>query len=67
MIFQDRGTDPRNYKVDFSKVRNVLNFEPKFSVIDGINEVINAIKVHALDDVDKNPNFYGNYLIEKNE
>ena len=33
--------DKRNYKVDFSKVKKVLNFEANFSIDDGIDEIIN--------------------------
>ena len=26
--FQEGGVDPRNYRVDFSKIRDVLGYEP---------------------------------------
>lgn len=59
----DNGSDPRNYKVDFSKVKRILNFEPYYSVKDGIDELHLAILNHVFDDVDARPNFYGNYAI----
>ena len=42
--YQDHGVDPRNYRVNFAKVKKALKFEPKFSVNDGIDELISAIK-----------------------
>ena len=36
--------DPRNYKVNFSKIYKVLNFKIKYSVNDGIEEMINFFK-----------------------
>jgi len=40
-----RDEDPRDYKVSFDKIRNVLGFETQMAVPDGIAEV-----VHALDE-----------------
>ena len=34
------GTDKRNYKVDFSKIKNELNYQPNYSIEDGIDEII---------------------------
>ncbi|MDQ4080219.1 MAG: SDR family oxidoreductase, partial [Gemmatimonadota bacterium] len=36
--------DPRNYRVDFGKIRQVLGFEPAFSVAEGIREVAAAVQ-----------------------
>ena len=30
--YQDHGSDPRNYRVNFAKVRNILGFEPEYTV-----------------------------------
>jgi len=57
------GSDPRNYKVDFKKVKSVLGFEPEFTIQDGIDELINKINNNEFHDVDKNRNFFGNYEI----
>jgi nucleoside-diphosphate-sugar epimerase len=42
----DGGTDrdQRNYRVDFSKIRNVLNFYPQWTVEQGVQQVIEAIQ-----------------------
>tara|TARA_B110000116_G_scaffold217176_1_gene194297 strand:+ start:1506 stop:2513 length:1008 start_codon:yes stop_codon:yes gene_type:complete len=36
-------TDPRNYKVSFDKIKNLLNFTAKKSVTDSITEILQAI------------------------
>jgi hypothetical protein len=61
VIFRDNSPDPRNYRVDFRKVRERLRFEPQFDVAYGIAEIIAALRSHLLDDVDARPTFYGNY------
>ena len=61
--YQEHGSDPRNYKVNFNKVKTVLGFEPKYTVQDGIDELVNAIDNHIFDHVDENKNFHGNYEI----
>jgi nucleoside-diphosphate-sugar epimerase len=61
--YQERGPDPRNYRVDFAKIRNRLGFEPRHSVRDGIHELIEALDRGMFADVEARPNFYGNYEI----
>ena len=61
--YQDHGSDPRNYRVNFDKVKHVLGFEPKYTIEDGIIELIDAINENIFDHVDKNRNFFGNYEI----
>ena len=61
--YKDFGSDPRNYIVDFSKVRNTLDFTPKFSIEMGIDEILKEINKGNLDAVDNNKNFHGNYEI----
>jgi nucleoside-diphosphate-sugar epimerase len=55
------GSDPRNYKVSFKKVREVLGFQPSYSVNDGIVELINALKLGLYKDSMANKNAYGNF------
>jgi len=62
--YQEHGSDPRNYKVNFEKVKTALGFEPKYTVHDGIEELVNAINNHVFDHVDENRNFHGNYEID---
>jgi nucleoside-diphosphate-sugar epimerase len=41
--------DKRDYNVDFSKIKNILNFEAKHSVEDGINEIYTALTKGEVD------------------
>jgi nucleoside-diphosphate-sugar epimerase len=59
--YRDNSADKRNYRVDFRKVRERLQFEPDFNVAWGIREITGALMSHLLDDVDARPSFYGNY------
>jgi nucleoside-diphosphate-sugar epimerase len=43
---QSEVPDPRNYRVDFSKIRTVLGFEPHYSVARGIREVAAAVRAN---------------------
>jgi nucleoside-diphosphate-sugar epimerase len=61
--YTTNGSDPRNYKVNFNKVKTVLGFEPNFTVNMGVNELIDALGVNVYDDSLKNKNNYGNYQI----
>jgi nucleoside-diphosphate-sugar epimerase len=61
VVYRDNSSDPRNYRVDFRKARERLQFEAEFSVGYGIAEIIAALRSHLLDDVDARPSFYGNY------
>jgi nucleoside-diphosphate-sugar epimerase len=61
VVYRDNSADPRNYRVDFRKVRERLSFEPEFDVNYGISEIIAALGSHLLDDVDDRLSFYGNY------
>lgn len=58
------GSDPRNYRVSFSKVKNTLGFEPEFTVNDGIKELIEAFKIGLYRDSMDDKNKYGNFKIE---
>ncbi len=42
--FVHRNEDPRDYKVSFDKIRNVLGFETEMTVPDGIAEVFGALE-----------------------
>ncbi|MDP6883249.1 MAG: NAD(P)-dependent oxidoreductase [Rhodospirillales bacterium] len=62
--YENKGQDTRNYRVDFAKIRTVLDFEPAYTVRDGISELIKALDDQRFDDADARPNFYGNYEID---
>lgn len=59
--FGVNGTDPRNYKVSFNKVKKILDFEPKFDVNKGIKELIDALNIGLYKDSIINNISYGNY------
>ena len=63
--FSENGNDPRNYKVDFSKVKKTLNFEPLFDLRKGIEELLFSFEHGLFKDVQKNKNKYGNYFIDQ--
>jgi nucleoside-diphosphate-sugar epimerase/sorbitol-specific phosphotransferase system component IIC len=44
IIHQDHDIDPRNYWVNFNKINRTLLFEPKWTVEQGIEQVIRAIR-----------------------
>jgi nucleoside-diphosphate-sugar epimerase len=61
--YDNFGSDPRNYRVNFKKVKKRFNFELEYTIEDGIVELIYAIKNHVFDRVATNKNFHGNYEI----
>ena len=61
--YKTGGFDPRNYRVSFNKVKEVLNFKTKFNAEDSIKQLILAIENNLFDDVELRKNFYGNYFI----
>lgn len=63
--YKEDGGDPRNYRVDFSKVKEVLKFEPQLSVSDGIKELILAINNGFFRDLKGREDHFGNYKLYK--
>ena len=61
--YQEHGSDPRNYRVNFNKVKTVLGFEPKYTIQNGIDKLVDAMNNHIFDHVGENRNFHGNYEI----
>ena len=58
-------TDFRNYRVDFSKIRNMLSFRPEWTLEQGVRQVIAAFEKGAVRDY-RNP-MYSNvkFLVEE--
>ncbi len=54
------GFDRRNYKVDFSKIRSRLHFEPEYTVEQGIIELIAALRQGFFSDYAERLPFYRN-------
>lgn len=61
--YQEHGQDPRNYRVDFTKVRERLFFEPAHTVHDGIRELIAAVRQGLFLDISQPTSFYGNWEV----
>ncbi len=53
------GADKRNYRVDFTKIRNVMGFKPQWTVEMGIRQVLEAIA--SGDVVDYQQSQYSNF------
>ena len=64
VIYNSEDSDPRNYRVSFNKVKEKLGFEPKFSVKEGIKELIDALENGIYADSITNSNKYGNYVLK---
>jgi nucleoside-diphosphate-sugar epimerase len=43
LVLHPNDDDPRNYRVDFKKIRNRLGFEPQWTIEDGVHQVLEAI------------------------
>lgn len=63
VTFKDHGEDPRNYRVNFDKVKSKLGFEPEFSVADGVDEVIKAVSTGFFCSEVDGDNLFGNYYL----
>ena len=63
--FQDHGPDPRNYRVNFEKLKNELGFEPKYSVEDGILEILSSLKGNVFSSFFDEKHRFGNYKVKK--
>jgi nucleoside-diphosphate-sugar epimerase len=61
--YKKGGFDPRNYRVSFNKVRDILNYETKFTAEDSIIRLIKAIENKLFTDIEIRKDFYGNYYI----
>ena len=61
--FRDNGSDPRNYRVNFQRVRETLGFLPEYSIESGIDEVLEAVKGGEFPEIAAGQPSYGNYEI----
>ena len=62
--FKENGSDARNYRVDFSKIRETLKFIPQFTLKMGITEIISGIDQGNFDFNSGDINRFGNYSVE---
>ena len=64
--YKQINNDLRNYKVKFDLIKNQLNFNPQFSVSDGLIEMKNIFKSNVLTRVD-NPQYSNIKSIKENK
>ncbi|MFO7851410.1 MAG: NAD-dependent epimerase/dehydratase family protein [Bacteroidota bacterium] len=62
--YGSNGNDPRNFRVSFSKVKQTLGFTPKYTVPEGIEELIQSFNIGLYGDYMINKNKYGNFEIK---
>ncbi|WP_435097287.1 NAD-dependent epimerase/dehydratase family protein [Candidatus Pelagibacter bacterium nBUS_27] len=58
----NKGSDPRNYKVNFQKLNSVLGYQCKYLVDDGINEILTHLQI-SNENSFKSTKDLGNYTI----
>lgn len=61
IVLLKKSQDKRNYVVDFSKVKKILNFTPKYSVKYGVREILKNLKLEKKKKI--NYKKMGNYKI----
>lgn len=62
--FTNKRSDPRNYKVNFSKIEKKLDFRITFTVSEGVEEIINYLKNSKKNKSFLREELYGNYSVE---
>ena len=65
--YKEGGFDPRNYRVDFDKIKTTLDFEPSYTVEASIQRLMKSINKNLFSDVELRKVFYGNYFIDEQE
>ncbi len=63
LSFHEGGVDPRNYRVNFDKIRDRLGFEPEFRVPASVGNLVTAIRDGAFPDVEERERFYSSHTI----
>jgi nucleoside-diphosphate-sugar epimerase len=59
--------DNRNYRVRFDKIHNMLNFQPRYTVQDGVAEIVNAFASGRITDYRKAQYSNFGFLKQNNE
>lgn len=62
--YQEKGSDPRNYRVNFEKVRNVLHFDPDRTIANGIEELVGILALGFFNTDGPSPGWWGNYSLD---
>lgn len=63
--YHEGGVDPRNYRVDFSKIAETLGYEPDYRVPDFVRSLVEAVALGAYRDFDQRTGFYTNHAISQ--
>lgn len=63
VTFEEGGRDPRNYRVNFDKIRDRLGYEPDFRVPVSVAAVAEAVRAGAFVDFPDRLGFYTNHTI----
>jgi nucleoside-diphosphate-sugar epimerase len=63
VVSKGGGSDPRNYRVSFGKIRSALDFVPRVTVERAVRDLIRSVQNDLYADYDSRRNFYGNYEI----
>lgn len=63
LSFHEGGVDPRNYRVNFDKIRERIGFEPQFRVPVSVGSLVGAIQARGFVDVAERPLFYTNHTV----
>ena len=53
-IYSENGNDPRNYRVSFKKINQVLGFIPKYNLEYGFEEIIIGLNKMKLQKINYN-------------
>ena len=61
--YQEHGSDPRNYRVSFKKIREQLGFSLQYSIRRGVEELLEALREGLFDNVESQSSWFGNYKI----
>jgi len=65
--YKSMGTDPRNYRVSFAKVKKILNFETRYPADYSVKNLVAAVNNNLFRNIEARKNFYGNYEINLKE
>jgi nucleoside-diphosphate-sugar epimerase len=63
LSFHEGGVDPRNYRVNFDKIRERIGFEPIMRVPVSVGNLVRAIQGQGFPDVPERPLFYTNHTV----
>jgi nucleoside-diphosphate-sugar epimerase len=65
VAYESGGRDPRNYRVNFDKIRDQLGYEPDYRVPVSVAAVAKAVQAGAFSDFENRRGFYTNHAISE--